>query len=77
LLDFTQMVSRGSLSRSAISGQAVHEKDATRNVNAFDPFAEFVLKYRQRRRDLEALGVAEDRRGFGGLRIAPEDRTTQ
>jgi hypothetical protein len=76
LLAFEQMTSRGSLSRGAVAGVAKHANDANLNVNAFDPFADFVLKYRQRRRDLEKLGeVDETRRGIAGLRIAPEDRT--
>jgi hypothetical protein len=78
LLAFTQMVSRGSLSRGAVAGVPPHPDDANMNVNAFDPKATFVLKYRQRRRDLEKLGeVDESRRGFGGLRVGDDDRKAQ
>lgn len=52
LLGFMQTVSRGSLSRGAIAGRE-SPNSADQGVNAFDPNSEFVLKYRQRRRDLE------------------------
>lgn len=52
LLGLLQTVSRGSLSRGAIAGRE-SPMEADQGTNAFDPHGEFVLKYRQRRRDLE------------------------
>jgi hypothetical protein len=52
MLSFLQTVSRGSLARGPIPGkESPNQADA--GTNAFDPRGEFILKYRQRRRDLE------------------------
>ena len=52
-LNFVQMTSRGSLSTSPSSAaeSSAYPEDAGRNV--FDPYSDFVYKYRQRRRNLE------------------------
>ena len=52
MLSFLQTVSGGSLSRGPIPGrESPFEMD--QGTNIFDPNGDFVLKYRQRRRDLE------------------------
>lgn len=57
LLNLMQSTSRGSLSRGPIDGVAPspHAEDADRNV--FDPKSEFIVKYRQRRKNLEPVGA--------------------
>jgi hypothetical protein len=52
-LNFVQMTSRGSLAASPAAGAETspYPEDAGRNV--FDPYSDFVYKYRQRRRNLE------------------------
>ncbi len=54
MLGFLQTVSRGSLARGAIAGRE-SPIEGDQGVNVFDPHGEFVLKYRQRRRDLEKI----------------------
>jgi hypothetical protein len=53
LLSFVQKVSRGSLAttRAATTDPSPYPDDGDTNV--FDPNAEFLIKYRQRRQDLE------------------------
>jgi hypothetical protein len=41
--------SRGALSRGNIADTADHPSDQSANVEAFDPYSEFALKYRSRR----------------------------
>lgn len=54
-LNFVQYTSRGSLSRGPIAGgpQSPYPDDAY--TNTFDPNADFVLKYRQRRKNLDSI----------------------
>lgn len=64
LLGFLQQVSRGSLSRGELetNKSPYPEVDAGRNV--FDPHGQFILKYRQRRADLEKQeGLRVERQG--------------
>jgi hypothetical protein len=64
LLGFLQQVSRGSLSRGELetNKSPYPEVDAGRNV--FDPQGQFILKYRQRRADLEKQeGLRVERQG--------------
>ena len=47
--------SRGALARGKFSADhATHPDDQTANVEAFDPYSEFALKYRERRRAYQA-----------------------
>jgi hypothetical protein len=47
--------SRGALSRGKMANSpAAHPNDQAANVEAFDPYSEFMLKYRQRRSDYAA-----------------------
>lgn len=54
-LGFTQMQSRGALARGNISETPNHPDDEAKNVEAFDPFSEFPLKYRARREKYSKL----------------------
>jgi len=47
-LRFMQSRSRGALARGNFSGES-HPDDAEANLEAFDPYSEFPLKYRDRR----------------------------
>lgn len=46
--------SRGALSRGDIQETPSHPSDQSANVEGFDPYSEFMLKYRQRRSDYAA-----------------------
>ena len=48
-LGFMQMESRGALARGNIADTPDNPSDTSKNVETFDPFSEFPLKYRARR----------------------------
>jgi hypothetical protein len=48
-LGFMQMQSRGALARGNVAETPDHPSDQNKNVETFDPFSEFPLKYHARR----------------------------